>query len=124
MLATPAAFTTASGVRHTVQLRVADDFLSRMRGLMFSRMRAQDEAFLLKQCTSVHTCFMRYALDLAYLDAEGRITQCVSQLAPWRMHWAQRRRGALTARPVHTLELQPGTLQRLGLKPGDQLHLI
>jgi uncharacterized protein len=119
---TTATFITASGARHALNLRVADNFWLRLRGLMFSHPQAPNSALLFERCTSVHTCFMRYALDLVYLDIQGRITQCVPGLKPWRFHWAQAGSQPEGVKPVHTLELQPGALQRLGLAPGDQLH--
>jgi uncharacterized protein len=122
VMATPTTLLTTSGATHTLQLRVAKRFWSRLRGLMFSRPLPPDAAVLFPHCTSVHTCFMFYALDLAYLDAQGRITQCAPGIKPWRLHWARQANPLLAFKPAHTLELQPGTLARLGIEPGDQLQ--
>ncbi|ABM56041.1 DUF192 domain-containing protein [Verminephrobacter eiseniae] len=70
-------------------------------------------ALLIAHCTSVHTCFMRYALDIIYLDAQGRITRQALALAPWRCS----RAGPGAA---HVLELPAGAIT--GLQPGMQLQ--
>lgn len=72
------------------------------------------EALLIIRCPSVHTLFMRYAIDVAYLDAGGEIVRCVDTLPPWRASLGGRR-------AAHALELPAGSLARLGIRPGHRL---
>ena len=37
------------------------------------------------RCSSVHTCWMRLALDVAFLDAEGHVLVVKEGVPPWRM---------------------------------------
>jgi outer membrane protein OmpA-like peptidoglycan-associated protein/uncharacterized membrane protein (UPF0127 family) len=108
---------------HRLSLQVADTFGSRFRGLMLSPAPAPGSGLLLKRCASVHTAFMRYPIDLAYVNDRGLVLQCVRALAPWR---ASAYRGAVaqipsTARTVHTLEIASGELDRLCIEPGDHI---
>ena len=103
---------------HRLKLRVASGFWSRFRGLMLARPLPADAGLLITRCTSVHTCFMRYALDVVYLDATGRVTQCVARLRPWRMHASSRAHG----RARHVLELAAGSIERLGIRAADRLE--
>jgi uncharacterized protein len=61
---------------------VADTFAKRLVGLAFSRRR---RALLLPRTRSVHTFGMRYALDLHWLDAEGRTIRVDRNVRPGRV---------------------------------------
>ena len=113
---------TASG-RHHLSLRVADEFFGRLRGLMLAPPLPVDHGLLLTRCSSVHTCFMRDGVDVVYLDGQGVVTKCVSDLQPWRASTAHLRLPPHIRRPlaVHVLELAPGTIHRLKVGPGSRL---
>src|SRR5262245_21413650 len=105
--------------KHPLLLRVADGFATRFSGLMFKPSMPAREGLLITRCTSVHTAFMRFAIDVVYLDACGSVTLCVSQLGPWRFSLA-----GMHARPRtrHTLELPAGSVGHWGIEPGDRLE--
>lgn len=94
-------------------IRRADGFFSRLAGLIFAPPLAPGEGLLLVPCASVHTAFMRYPIDVVFLDRAGVITRIVPCLAPWR---AAACRGA-----TQTLELAAGECQRRGLSVGATL---
>ena len=85
----------------------------KMRGLLGRPPLADGEGLLIDSCAMVHTFGMRYRLDLAFLDAQGRVRKLVAALPPARCA------GSLGADA--TLELAPGALERLSLKVGDRL---
>jgi uncharacterized protein len=62
---------------------VADTFWSRFRGLMGRKNLPIDYGLLLIPCSSVHMCFMRFAIDVIYLDKDWRILKIVRGLPPW-----------------------------------------
>jgi uncharacterized protein len=93
---------------------VADRPLSRLRGLMGRRALAPGEGLLLKPTPSIHTCFMRFAIDAVFLDAELRVLAVAPELRPWRFAGRRRTRAVL--------ELPEGEAQRLGLEPGAVLE--
>jgi len=103
---------TATGA-HPLRIALADGFWSRLRGLMLAPPLAPSAGLLLTRCASVHCAFMRQAIDVVYLDADGVVLACVPRLRPWR---ASAHRGAR-----HTLELAAGAIDRLGIRPGDRL---
>ncbi|AKJ31663.1 DUF192 domain-containing protein [Caldimonas brevitalea] len=113
---------TATGAWQ-LRVRVAVRFWSRWRGLMLSPPLRPDAGLLIPRCASVHTCFMRYALDLVYLDAAGRVVACVPALKPWRANVCRVRGPHHGAAPAalarHCLELAAGTVAALGIRPGD-----
>jgi uncharacterized membrane protein (UPF0127 family) len=95
--------------------RVADRPLARMRGLLGRRELPRGEGILLRPAASVHTWFMRFPIDVVFLDPELRVLEVVPDLSPWRI--ASRRRAHAV------LELAAGECVRHGLEPGNQLSL-
>jgi uncharacterized protein len=57
---------------------VADRFVSRGVGLLGRKALGLQEGLLIKPCSSVHTLFMRFAIDVLYLDDEGSVLRAVS----------------------------------------------
>ncbi len=95
---------------------VAERMLPRMRGLLGRRELPAGEGLLLRPAPSVHTWFMRFPIDVVFLDRELRVMSVRSDVRPWRM--ASQRR----ARAV--LELATGEAERRGVATGDELRLV
>ena len=100
--------------RCVLQIDTATGFWRRFVGLMLTPGLAPDHALLIPRCPSVHTCFMRYPLDLAYLDVNGRVVKLVERLRPWRASF-----GGPAATQV--LELAGGGIEQHAIKLGDYL---
>lgn len=94
----------------------ADRWLSRVMGLMFRARLEPGEALWIPRCSLVHTCFMRFRIDLVFLDESLRVTRIAESVGPFRA-----RAGGRDARSV--LELAAGTVSRLGLRAGDRLRM-
>jgi uncharacterized protein len=92
---------------------LADTALARMRGLLGRRSLPSGEGILLRPASSVHTAFMRFAIDAVFLDRELRVLKVAPNLRPWRT--AARRKAHAV------LELPAGEAERRGLAPGDRL---
>lgn len=93
--------------------RRADSFFARLRGLMGRRV-APEEGLWINPCSSVHTFFMRGAIDIVFLDAQGNVLRVESQCPPWRVVSF---RGAQSV-----LELPAGACQKRGLAAGNRLR--
>lgn len=87
--------------------------LERMRGLLGRPPLQPGEGLWIEPCGSVHTLGMRYALDLAFVDAHGRVKKLVHEISPLRL--------ASSAGARATLETGAGQLAACGLKVGDQV---
>jgi uncharacterized membrane protein (UPF0127 family)/Flp pilus assembly protein TadG len=107
------SISTSTG-KHALTLRIADTFLERFRGLMLSAPLKPTDGLLITGCSSVHCAFMRYPIDVVYLDRHGVVARCVLHLKPWRASFGG-------PRAVHTLELAAGTISTLGIAPGARL---
>ncbi len=66
----------------------------------------------LEPCDSVHMLFMRFPLDVVFVDADGAVVDVVAGLRPWRATWPR-------ARARVSIELPVGTVARTGTRAGD-----
>ena len=92
----------------------ASSFWQRLVGLLGRRSLPAGEALLLQPCRSVHTLFMRFAIDLVYVDTQMTVVKTVHGLRPFRVSGALRRAHAV-------IELPAGALLRSRTAVGDQL---
>jgi len=67
------------------RLFVAHSFGQRLFGLAGIRCLPAGCALLIPRCDSVHTAWMRFPIDVVFLDADGAPIRVVSALRPWRM---------------------------------------
>lgn len=67
----------------TLEVELADNFIKRFCGLMLRRRLSEGNALLLEPCNSVHMLFMRFAIDVIYLDENLCIKKIVRDLSPW-----------------------------------------
>ncbi len=97
-----------------LRAEAADTFLSRFRGLMGRATLPPGRGLLLTPCNSVHMCFMRFAIDVIYLDADDRVLKVVQNLWPWLGL-------SLCPGARAALEVTAGEAARLGIEKGRRL---
>jgi uncharacterized membrane protein (UPF0127 family) len=95
---------------------IADHALRRLRGLLGRRALPAGEGLLLQPAPSVHTAFMRFPIDVIFLDRDLRVVKCVDDLRPWRTASARRARA--------TLELATGEASAREIEVGDRLAVV
>lgn len=74
------------------QVEVEDTFLRRLLGFTVRPMMTRDRQPLVlafPRCRSVHTCFMRFPLDIAFVSGEGEVLLLASNVGPWRFVCAE-----------------------------------
>jgi uncharacterized protein len=94
---------------------VADTFSSRLRGLLGRKKLHADESLLLSPVSSIHTFFMRFPIDVVFLDRDLTVLATREPVRPWRM--------ASCRRAHSVLELPAGACSRWAVRPGDRLEL-
>jgi uncharacterized membrane protein (UPF0127 family) len=95
---------------------LAETPLARLRGLLGRSGLPSGEGLLLRPAASIHTAFMRFAIDVVFLNRANEVLKVVHELRPWR---ATSCRGARTA-----LELPAGEANKRGLRPGVSLTQV
>ena len=98
-------------------------FLDRLRGLIARPALAADQAMWFPRCSSIHTFWMSFAIDVIFLrPSHGRpgvweVTSIRSDVRPWRPMVSDRKASAV-------LEMSAGVARQRGLSPGDEVECI
>ncbi len=94
---------------------VADRAWPRLKGLLGRSSLPPGEGILLSPASSIHTFFMRFPIDVVFLDRDLRVVAVREAVPPWR---TAGKRGARS-----TLELAAGEVRRRSLAEGDHLAI-
>lgn len=103
-----------SGAVVAARVDVTATRAERARGLLGRSTFEPDEGLWIAPSRGVHTCGMRFAIDLIALDAAGIVIDCVAGLQPWRVRLPKRH-------VVGVLELPEGSLHRTQTRLGHRL---
>lgn len=93
-------------------VEVARGFIRQLVGLIGRREFPRGSALVIPGCRQVHTFFMRFAIDVVFLDAQNRILCVEADVRPYRV--TRYCRGAARA-----IEFPAGIVAEYRLKPGD-----
>ena len=98
------------------ELRMADNFFTRAKGLLGTRELPEGHGLLIRPCNSVHMLWMSYAIDVVFLSKAMEVVRVIPELKPWRL-------SPVVKGAYQVLELPEGTISRSGLVPGNKLVL-
>lgn len=94
----------------------AENFRSRLKGLLGTEALPDGQGLWISPCTSVHSFGMRYEIDLIFLDREERVLETYCYFGRNRI-----------TRPIRkakgVLELPPGTIYKTDTQKGDMVRL-
>ena len=96
-------------------LSTAFDSVSRRRGLLKHDSLPEGHALIIAPSNAIHTFWMRFAIDVAFVTREGRVVKVCSTVVPWRI--------ALAWRAYAVVELPAGALSRSDTRNGDLLQV-
>jgi len=97
------------------QCELADTPLKRLRGLLGRGGLGRGEGILLRPAPAIHTWFMRFPIDVVFVDRDLEVVAVSEEVGAWRF---ARARGAHSV-----IELAAGECRRLGITAGDRLTL-
>jgi uncharacterized membrane protein (UPF0127 family) len=99
------------------RVRIARTFVQRCAGLLATKSLAPDEGLMFVPGGSIHTCGMRYPIDVVFLSEHLDVLKVVPGLKPWRFAFAP-------PRTKFVLELASGASQHAGIRAGELLYAV
>jgi hypothetical protein len=96
---------------------IANTPFKRIRGLLGKKVFLPNQAIILDPCNSVHTFFMRFAVDILFVDKDYKVVKALPDFSPnriTRICWHFSR----------AIELPVGRLKLTNTRTKDQLRLI
>lgn len=109
------ALNVTRGTVLATRLELAGSGETRRKGLLGRDSLPSGEGLWIAPCESVHTFFMRFAIDLVYLDRKHQVKKVRSAVGPWRVS------ACLLAHSV--IELPAGTVSATQTEPGDAVEI-
>lgn len=106
---------TAEGVLVCERCEIPETAFGRARGLLGRDGLDPGEGMLIDRAGSVHMFFMRFPIDVVFLDRDRKVVGVRHGLRPWRVAGARR--------AVAALELPAGAAAEAGIGEGDVLVL-
>ena len=91
---------------------MADSFYGRFCGLMFRKSLPEGGALALKPCNSIHMLFMRFAIDVLFIDKDNIVVGCCKSIRPWRL-------SSIFRKSVMAVELPAGLIDKTNTDVGD-----
>lgn len=107
---------TSRGITLVNRGRVADNFWTRLKGLIGVRELADGDGLLIIPCKGVHCMFMSVPIDVLYINKDARVVAIDTNMQPWRM-------GRIYKASHCVIELSAGTVARSRTAVGDQLQI-
>ncbi|MBN1221025.1 MAG: DUF192 domain-containing protein [Anaerolineae bacterium] len=98
-----------------MQGRLANTFWSRLRGLLRAAPLKKGEGLILVGEKSIHTLFMKFPIDVIYVDKNQKVLRVDGNMVPYRI-------GPFVAQAAYVLEMPVGTIAETATKTGDQLR--
>lgn len=98
------------------EVEVADNFVTRTFGLIPKKELKEGEGLLIKPCCSIHTFFMKFAIDVLFVNKKNKIVALYENVKPWR------------TLPVHfssqyVIELPAGTITAKNIAKHDIISI-
>jgi uncharacterized membrane protein (UPF0127 family) len=97
-------------------VRKADNFLTRLVGLLKRTHLGPEEALWLMPSKGIHTIGMKFPIDVVFLTRDNHVVGLMSGLPPYRI-------SAIHLRGYSVLELPNGTIKKSRTELGDQFEI-
>ena len=95
---------------------LADDPFSRMKGLLGRASFSDGEALIISGCHSIHMLFMRFAIDVVFVDRSWLVVGLVRGIRPFAF-------SPVFWKAFRAIELPSGSIARKGIEIGQKLFL-
>lgn len=96
---------------------LARGFFKKLFGLLIFKPLKESEGFLIKDCKSIHTMWMRYSIDVVFIDKNDRVTTVYKGIDPFRF-------SPYIKDACAVLELKAGSAGRASIKIGDTISFV
>ena len=103
-------------IKKISRIEIADSPISRSLGLIGRKDFRDYNGMLLKNANAIHTFFVRFPIDVVFLDRDFKVLKFVEKLSPFHF-------SPIVWKAKHTLELPQNSIKNHSLKVGDKIDL-
>ena len=95
---------------------IADTFMSRMTGLLNRKSLPDGEALVITRCNSIHMFFMRFSIDVIFVDKNDHVVGLVERIKPFRL-------SRIFFDSQYVIELSEGSIKKAEVSIGDKIEI-
>jgi len=96
--------------------KIADNFISRLKGLLETDSMDEGTAMVIRPCNSIHTIGMKYPIDVLFLDKHDKIIKIERNMQSCKF--------AFCRKASYVIELPSGTAKKSGTTDGDMITFL
>ena len=93
-------------------LEMKDSYLGRLIGLLSRKGLNRGQGIVLKPCAQIHTCFMRFAIDVVFISKDFKVLKIIKNMGAWHF-------SPIVLKSLYTLEVAAGEIK--DLNEGDYI---
>jgi uncharacterized membrane protein (UPF0127 family) len=94
----------------------ASNPISRGKGLIGRKTLLPGQGLIIQPCNSIVMFFMRFPLDVVFVDGNGNICHLLREIKPWRT-------SSIVRGSKYVVELPAGTIESTGTEVGDKIEI-
>ena len=98
-------------------VQVADTSLKRMQGLLGRTSLSAGEALIIAPCRSIHMLFMKFAIDVIFIDDKNKVAGLIRRIKPFAF-------SPIFWKSACAIELPAGTIERTKTQIGDSIQIF
>ncbi|MTI70610.1 MAG: DUF192 domain-containing protein [Firmicutes bacterium] len=96
---------------------IADNFFSRLKGLLGKNNLNEDEALIIKPCKSVHMFFMKFSIDVLFVNENDKVIKIIENLRPWQVT-------KVVKNSKYVVELSKGKVKKTKTDIGNIISIV
>lgn len=100
-----------------IEVEIAESFKQKLLGLITYKKLGRNRVMLIENCRSIHTFFMRFPIDVIFVDKNDTIVKLKENLKSYRFLIAN-------SKAKNVYEASNGFIKRFNLKIGDNIREI
>lgn len=89
---------------------------TRGKGLIGRKNLARGEGLIIQPCNSIVMFFMRFPIDVVFVDGDGAVCHVLRAIKPWRT-------SSIVRQSKFVVELPAGTIEASGTELGDRIEI-
>ena len=96
---------------------VAHSFYSRSKGLLGRSSLSEGEALIIPHCQSIHMFFMRFSIDVIFIDKQDKVVGLVEKIKPFQL-------SGVFWKASYAIEAAEGTIHSSQTQLGDLVQSV
>ena len=96
---------------------ITTSFYERFKGLLGKKGLQQQESLIISPCNSIHMFFMKFEIDVLFIDENNKVCYLIESFKTWKM-------SKVIKNSKYVIELKSKTIYSKNIEVGDKIECI